>query len=552
MNTFKKNFVFFSGLFVFAVYYFANLINYFKSGGESFFLSTEMITDSAYLPLLLRDDILFGDGINFFFFPFIIERFFIELIGFNNIWISLLIYKAISILILIIGFIKIYDLKDKYSYILFISLFIGVLFCIDIPPFNDRYPRPAFSNIFFYYIFVANIFLALREKISSNNLLSVGFAGAILSFANPWQGACMGLMTLFTLYKANKLKEIYIPLISFFAVLIPVVILFTINGENSFHSSYLGLKEIYNPLYFILDFYIASITSEQIILSVIILCTLSYILKRSYEFNVFILCFALLPLPFVLLGYTLQSNHFLIIIKSLLILLMVNQIICIAVIDSEKAFKKVNHFKYFQHLSLLFLISIFSVNTIFLGSSWIERAEQRHDRWERYHAVFNLLDKYPNTCELITNDNDLKIYWRNLSGGETYPKDGFVQTSSIEKTLNDISISKGIMSEYGDFSPDDEKELIKYSTHNFFSSSRSWISPEFPFETNFQKDNYLKTRLGVDSMQTWNIDIPSHVQKILDKDYIDPYKFHKNYFVVLISKDKEKINFSYLDKCENF
>ena len=108
------------------------------------------------------------------------------------------------------------------------------------------------------------------------------------------------------------------------------------------------------------------------------------------------------------------------------------------------------------------------------------------------------------------------------------------------------------MSEYGDFSPDDEKELIKYSTHNFFSSSRSWISPEFPFETNFQKDNYLKTRLGVDSMQTWNIDIPSHVQKILDKDYIDPYKFHKNYFVVLISKDKEKINFSYLDKCENF
>ena len=59
---------------------------------------------------------------------------------------------------------------------------------------------------------------------------------------------------LIKLYKANKLKEIYIPLISFFTVLIPVVILFSINGENSFHSNYLGLKEIYNPIYFILDF----------------------------------------------------------------------------------------------------------------------------------------------------------------------------------------------------------------------------------------------------------------------------------------------------------
>jgi hypothetical protein len=545
LSKFNKYICIFSGLLLFGFYYLSILISFFQNGGDSFFLSTEMITDSAYLPLLLKDDVLFNDGINFFFLPFLIEKFLITFIGFNNIWISLIIYKVISFAILVFGFIKIYDLKNDNTKILFLSLLIGVLFCIDFPPFNDRYPRPAFSNIFFFYIFIANLFLISRNKISNTNLTFIGISGAILSFTNPWQGACMGLMTFYSLFKTSNLKKLFIPLISFFIVLLPIVFIFLNNSESSFHAHYLGLKKIYEPIFFMFDFYLASITSEQVMLSTVVLVIFSYILKRYYEVNVFFICFVLLPVPFTLIGYTLQSNHFLIILKSLLVLLIVNQIIYFMAQDNKNRF--FNLYKKYYYYT--FLIILFSMN-IFFGNAWLERAEERQSRWIKYNDVFKLVDNFPNSCNLITNDNDLKIYWRNLIGGETFPKDGFVQTSPINETLNNIATSMHIMRNTGKFSIEDEKELIKYSTHNFFSSTRSWISPTFPFESSNQKDTYLNSRKNINSMQTWAIDIPTFLNKTIKRDNLENLKkIDKNYFVVLISKEDKRINFTYLDYC---
>ncbi len=504
-----------------------------------------MITDSSYLPLLLKDDVLFSNGINFFFLPFLIEKFFIKFIGFNNIWVSLIIYKAISFAVLVFGFIKIYNLKNDNYKILFLSLLIGVLFCIDFPPFNDRYPRPAFSNIFFFYIFIANLYLISKNKISNTNLTFIGISGAILSFANPWQGACMGLMTFYSLFKTSNLRKLFIPLISFFIILLPIILIFLNNAENSFHSHYLGLKKIYEPTLFVLDFYLASITSEQVMLSIAALGIFSYILKRYYEVNVFLICFVLLPVPFALIGYTIQSNHFLIILKSLLVLLIVNQIIYYMVNDDKNRFLDL-HKKYYY---FTFLIILFSINISF-GSAWLERAEERQSRWVKYNDVFKLIDNLPNSCNLITNDNDLKIYWRNLLGGQTFPKDGFVQTSSINETLNDIATSMHIMKNLGNFSVEDERELIKYSTHNFFSSTRSWISPTFPFETSNQKDIYLNSRENINSMETWAIDIPNFLNKTIKKNNLESLKkVDKNYFVVLIAKKDTVIDFTYFDHC---
>ena len=547
MSRFNKNIFIFSGLILFSFYYLLILLSFFKDGGDSFFLSTEMITDSAYLPLLLKDNVLFSNGINFFFLPFLIEKFFIKFIGFNNIWLSLILYKVISFIILVFGFIKIYDLKNDNSKILFVSLLIGVLLCIDFPPFNDRYPRPAFSNIFFFYILIANFFMIAQNRISKLNLTLIGISGAILSFANPWQGACMGIMSFYSLYKISYLKRLYIPLISFFLILLPIVIIFMINSENSFHSHYLGLKEIYSPMVFILDFYQASLTSEQVILSICILLIFSYVLKRYYEVSVFFVCFILLPVPFALIGHTLQSNHFLIILKSLLILLIVNQIIYFMVTFNTN--KLLDSYK--KHCFYASLIILFSVNVSF-GSAWLERAEERQTRWIKYNDVFKLVDQFPNSCHLITNDNDIKIYWRNLHGGETFPKDGFVQTSSINKTLNDIALSMKIMKNLGNFSVEDERELIKYSTHNFFSSTRSWISPTFPFETTDQKGNYLSSREDINSMQTWAIDVPIFVNKIIEKSEENLENIDRNYFVVLVAKKDKIIDFTYLDNCKNF
>ena len=100
----------------------------------------------------------------------------------------------------------------------------------------------------------------------------------------------MGLMTFYSLFKTSNLRKLFIPLISFFIILLPIILIFLNNAENSFHSHYLGLKKIYEPTLFVLDFYLASITSEQVMLSIAALGIFSYILKRYYEVNVFLIC----------------------------------------------------------------------------------------------------------------------------------------------------------------------------------------------------------------------------------------------------------------------
>ena len=94
------------------------------------------------------------------------------------------------------------------------------------------------------------------------------------------------------------------------------------------------------------------------------------------------------------------------------------------------------------------------------------------------------------------------------------------------------------MKNLGNFSIEDERKLIKYSTHNFFASTRSWISPTFPFEDSNQKDIYLNSRKNINSMQTWAIDIPTFLNETIIKNNLESLKkVDKNYFVVLIAKE---------------
>ena len=101
------------GLIIFLFHYFFELGHFLSTGDDGFYLSLEMVTDSAYLPIILNKSLLFQEGINFFFFPFIIEKQILSLLGFNYVWITLIFYKLISILLLILGFYSIYNYKKN-------------------------------------------------------------------------------------------------------------------------------------------------------------------------------------------------------------------------------------------------------------------------------------------------------------------------------------------------------------------------------------------------------------------------------------------------------
>ena len=150
----------FSGLGVIFIYYSTIISSLDPFSEYSKFLSLAIATDGSYLSLLLQKDFIpFMEGINFSFIPFIFDQQFIALFGLERLWFINIIYKSIAFITLIIGLKILFDPSEKQIFLL--SLMIGLFFCIEFPTFADRYPRPQFSNIFFFGIFVFNGFSSL-------------------------------------------------------------------------------------------------------------------------------------------------------------------------------------------------------------------------------------------------------------------------------------------------------------------------------------------------------------------------------------------------------
>ena len=496
-----------------------------------------MVTDDSYLPILLERDLLFQEGVNFFFFQFIIEKQILGLVGFNYLWITLIFYKLVSLFVLILGFYSVHSYRKELTKVLLVSIFIGLLFCFDYPPFNDRYPRPAFSNIFFFYLFISNIYLITYKNMNHINLVMMGFLHGFLAFANPWQAVLVGIMTIFSFLESKKYKKLFLFFLWLSIFFLPLLLFFLIYSDSSFHSHYLGLKKIVDPFQFVLDFYFASLISKQVLLSIFLISISSIWLKNLYMLRVLTSCFVLLPVPFALLGYTLQSYHLLIVFKSFLILLIINQ----AIIAYES-----------KNLNFLFpalLIGIFS-GSLFLDNSWIDRAEQKRNIWDRYSEIFEFTNKFPKTCYLVTNDNDLRSYWSNFQKGNTFPTDGFIRTSSIGEALEEVRVAIKLLNERKKLSSDEKNNLLIFSTHNFFASTRSTFSPSIPFESLEQQKNYKYKRKDVDNMQAWAIDTPEFIISKIDK-FIDgePSKLENNYFTVSVFEENGKKHFEYFDNC---
>lgn len=107
------------------------------------------------------------------------------------------------------------------------------------------------------------------------------------------------------------------------------------------------------------------------------------------------------------------------------------------------------------------------------------------------------------------------------------------------------------MDERKKLSSEEKNNLLIFSTHNFFASTRSTFAPSMPFESIEQQKNYNFLRKDVDNMQAWAIDIPEFILSKLDNLVGDESrKLKNNYFTINVFEKNGKKHFEYLDNCE--
>ena len=497
-------------------FYVVNILKYYTSAGEGYYLTLGMVTDFAYLKLMVSDDVYLQEGLTFSYLPLFIERYFISTFGFQYTWLMLILYKVISYLIFLIGFKNLLDSKSRTLYLMASSL--ALFFCIDLAPFWDRYPRPLFDNIFLILIFTINFYL-LQKKLLSNTLYSIyGMSHAILALTNPWSAviiAPMSVISILSVVRSSYFLKPTLSLISFTILLMPFILYFYGNLGDSSHREYLGLKDIYNPIYYLQDYFISLLHSKQFLLVFSIITLSSLILKRKVELYILIICTLLAPLVFVLLGKSVQSYHLTNGVKEFEILIcIVLYLRLIQRTDIKTLGFKIKNFDLKIFISSVFL-GIFLISL--LGNSWISRSSEVQYNWQKYSIAFQSLNEKPSDCIVISNDQVVRRYWSGLKNGPTLPQDGFYRTSSIEVAIEEVSEALNILNSKKLLSKEEIDSLLKFGTHNYFVSTRSTITKTMPFKDNVERKSYIDSRRNINSFYHWTFAPPENIYESLNE-----------------------------------
>jgi len=537
----------FSGLGILFIYYSIIISSLDPFSEYSKFLSLTIATDSSYLSLLLQKDFIpFMEGINFSFVPFIIDQQFINLFGLERLWLINIIYKSMAFITLIIGLKKLFDPSEKQIFLL--SIMLGLFFCIDFPPFADRYPRPQFSNIFFFGIFVFNLCL-LENKVNFRKLhfLFYGIAHACLALTNPWTSAAIGFMSLFSILRIARIKSIAFAFLGFISLIIPIILFFVYNSSS--HSEYLGLKSIYSNTAFFLDYFLSIISNKQILIIFSLVLSTSLLLKRKKEINIFLLSIFITPLPFLILGKTIQTYHLVFSIRDFLImLLIINSCYLI-----QKPRLKILNLEFVKFNFVCFvLINIISMFMIFnYGNSWTDRARDKAQQWEEYGEVYRYLDTIESDCLIISNDYNLNNYWTDIVGSKTYLTNGFISNIPIEVTLNRLNIALNILSDLNDLSNDNIDYLTIYATHNYFAATRSTLTASLVDNQNIDTVKFIETIKDINTMRAWYLSPPNEIYQILKQDnrLNEDYLIKNKILAVSTNKNDKNIQYKVKNYC---
>tara|TARA_Y100000768_G_C23738990_1_gene568464 strand:+ start:50 stop:712 length:663 start_codon:yes stop_codon:yes gene_type:complete len=187
---------------------------------------------------------------------------------------------------------------------------------------------------------------------------------------------------------------------------------------------------------------------------------------------------------------------------------------------------------FLSNLDSYFGVSAIIVSLILifnLGSSWIDRAKETEQLWNKNKKIFSYLGSESPECTLVTNDKDIYFYWMNFKKGNVIPNDGFLSTIPIDETIDDIKLSLALLSKIEKPKKSDFNQLLKIATHNYYVSTRSTIAKSIKFENDASRNEYIKSRKGVNSMQAWRL-VPNEMV----------YKKLADYESLILSEEVQK------------
>jgi len=534
--------IIFIGLLILIISYFIILNPFLNLSQHLNNLTFSMMTDPVYIYLFIKDEILaIENGISFPPLPYLIEKFFLGIIGLDNIWVLLVIYKLMAFIVFIKGISILYS-QNFYSFF-FTTLLISLFFTLDISPFFDRYPRPSFSNIFLFTVIFISLISFEKGYVKEITSFFYGLSSVILSITDPWAISVVFPLIIVALFKTSFKNFIYY-LVGALLTALTLFLYFTQSNEFSFHREFLGLKIIYNSLYFLIDYYYLVLFNYFYIILLLIFFIICLIINKKSYFYLLVLCIIFGPIPFLILGKTIQAYHLINAAQDLIFIFLLILICFLFSIYKNK-------FHYKKYLLSLFFGLLFVSNFIFSDFSWPKRFNNMNISNQIYENVFNFSKGLNPECKLISNDPNLNFYWSFMRNGDVFPTDGFIRTNSPSKAIKEVRQSIFLLNKINQINDEDIDFLIRFSTHNYFVSTRSTISPSF--ESFFEEDyyNYLKSLSSVRSFWPWNFKPPNSLINYLKKDSFD-MKFDKKigFHVIYIDSSKGKINFKYSDFCK--
>ena len=183
-----------------------------------------------------------------------------------------------------------------------------------------------------------------------------------LSITDPWTISVVFPLIVVALFKTSFKNFIYY-LVGALLTALPLFLYFTHSNEFSFHREFLGLKIIYNSLYFLIDYYYLVLFNYFYIFLFLIFFIICLIANKKSYFYLLVICIIFGPIPFLILGKTIQAYHLTNAAQDLIFIFLLILICFLFSIYKNK-------FHYKKYLLSLFFGFVFVSNFIFSDFSW--------------------------------------------------------------------------------------------------------------------------------------------------------------------------------------
>jgi len=432
------------------------------------------------------------------------------IIGLKYVWLTVPVFKSISISIIFLSIKELYNLKFNQQ--LTLILFLFFLFFTDNMSFSDRFSRPHLAQVLLpisYLFFIK--FGITKNKISL--IISVVTVSFVV-LSDPWTACFFLIFYSIYLFIRKQFKDNLLTVIIFLSCSV-LMFFSTTNSELDFNSSlqleYLGYKVIYSQKTFIIDYFTSIFVNYHILISLLILSVLSYFNKSYLLFCCVSFSIILGWLPYLIINSSIQAYHTILSAQTFLtyiIIFEVGLLISKYIINFSS--------RDYKYLLLILLLLIFKFNNH--KSRIFSRAD---NLYKNYNSTFNTIEGVGQECEIFSNDIYARAYTLAFTKNKLSVSDGFYNPLPIKDIINDIAITMNFLKINYNFKNKHEyliarNKFLHYASHNYFSTSKSLVAPSLKESViNFKNINKFKS-----TFQGWNMVYPDfdyNFDKIINK-----------------------------------